>query len=220
MEGVLESTKVRTVMLNLEDKALQWHHFVVRSHGGIDNLNWENYIKLRKDRFAPNRLEDLMGELVTLKQTAYVDQYYAKFVSLLNQIQLFDDYALSIFIKNLKWEVGQYIRVFQPKDLLDAFKLVIHFQQIIFLNPKKSFVPLVRSQSTSLPFTPPTYSRSGSSTNFKSSSGTIISPVYARNSIQVSISIKVRIVTGEVSRIVDGSTGVGGAGGRVEQGCR
>ncbi|KAL4347798.1 hypothetical protein GQ457_17G006860 [Hibiscus cannabinus] len=190
-ENVLENAKVKVVMLNLEDKALQWHHFVVRNHGGIDNLTWQFYLKLMKDKFSPGCFEDPMGELVTFKQTSYVDQYYDDFVSLLNQMQLSPDYALSIFIKNLKWEIGQYIKLFEPKDLMDAFRLALQFEQIVFPDPRKNFVSPSRTQMPFSPASPSTYSRAGSATTFKSSSGLNTPTLPPRSSIPNSTMVSV-----------------------------
>ncbi|KAL4296177.1 hypothetical protein GQ457_12G019000 [Hibiscus cannabinus] len=192
-EEVSEDDKVKVVMLQLEGKALQWHHFVVRNIGGMEKLNWDTYLKLMKDRFAPDGIEDPMGELVTLQQTSSVDQYYADFVSILNQLHLPDDYALSIFIKNLRWEIGQYIRVFQPKDLIDAFRLASHFEQIIFSDPKKGYSSMVKPQSINLPFTPTwpsNFSKLGSSsTAVKSNSGARTFSPSGRNSFPSSSTI-------------------------------
>ncbi|KAL4335086.1 hypothetical protein GQ457_07G026120 [Hibiscus cannabinus] len=192
-EEVSEDDMVKVVMLQLEGKALQWHHFVVRNIGGMEKLNWDTYLKLMKDRFAPDGIEDPMGELVTLQQTSSVDQYYADFVSILNQLHLPDDYALSIFIKNLRWEIGQYIRVFQPKDLIDAFRLASHFEQIIFSDPKKGYSSMVKPQSINLPFTPTwpsNFSKLGSSsTAVKSNSGARTFSPSGRNSFPSSSTI-------------------------------
>lgn len=38
-EGIADHTKVRIVMLHLEGKALDWHHFFVRRHGGIHQVS-------------------------------------------------------------------------------------------------------------------------------------------------------------------------------------
>lgn len=37
-EGTGEHAKVKEVMLHLEGKALEWHHFFVRRHGGLHLL--------------------------------------------------------------------------------------------------------------------------------------------------------------------------------------
>ncbi|KAL4368338.1 hypothetical protein GQ457_05G019970 [Hibiscus cannabinus] len=70
------------------------------------------------------------GELVTLKQISSVDQYYADF--------------------NLKCDIGQYIRVFQPRYLMIAFRLAVHFEQIftIFFESASSFSRAVSYAST------------------------------------------------------------------------
>ena len=39
-ENVPEASKVRTVMLHLEGRALQWHHYYAKLQGGTDQLNW------------------------------------------------------------------------------------------------------------------------------------------------------------------------------------
>lgn len=44
---------------------------------------------------------DPISELVSLKQVRSVDQNHNRFVSLLNQIYLLEEHALSIFISNL-----------------------------------------------------------------------------------------------------------------------
>lgn len=38
-EQVLETSKVRTEMSSLDGKALQWHHYFVKSQGGMENLS-------------------------------------------------------------------------------------------------------------------------------------------------------------------------------------
>ncbi|KAL4355348.1 hypothetical protein GQ457_06G015890 [Hibiscus cannabinus] len=108
-EAIPKQSKVKLVMLHLEDDAIQWHHFITRSSGGIDKFVWESYLQSMKDRFAPDGIKDPMGELVALHQTSTVNHYYAEFVSLLNQIQLSDEHAISIFLTNLKEEISQHV---------------------------------------------------------------------------------------------------------------
>lgn len=66
---------------------------------------------------------DPMFELVSLKQIGSVDQYHNFFVSLLNQIYLPEEYALSIFISNLKSDVSQYLRLLKPPTLVAGYLL-------------------------------------------------------------------------------------------------
>ena len=55
-----------------------------------------------------------MLEIVSLKQSNTVDEYYEEFESLLNLLQLLDEYAFSIFLSNLKPELSKPIRFFYP----------------------------------------------------------------------------------------------------------
>ena len=65
--------------------------------------------------FSENEFIDPMLEIVSLRQTLTVEDYYKKFESLLNLLQLLDDYALSIFISNLKLDISKHVRLFYPK---------------------------------------------------------------------------------------------------------
>lgn len=94
------------MMLHLEGKALDWHHFFARRHGGLHQLSWDIYARGLRERFRSDSFLDPMAELVTLKQSASVDQYHDGFLSLLNQLNLPEMYALSIFLSNLKPEIG------------------------------------------------------------------------------------------------------------------
>lgn len=101
-------------MLHLEGKALDWHHFFVRRHGGVHQISWEVYSRGLRERFGSDSFLDPMAELVSLKQLGSVDHFYDVFLSLFNQLNLLETYALSIFLNNLKPEIGQYLRLFKP----------------------------------------------------------------------------------------------------------
>ncbi|KAL4387688.1 hypothetical protein GQ457_09G030390 [Hibiscus cannabinus] len=131
-EMVPDSAKVRVVMLHLEGKALQWHQFVVKSHGGLQHIGWSDYLQLIKERFAPEGFEDPFAELVALRQMeTTVDQFYEDFIQLLNQVQLPDEYVLSIFKNHLRIEISQFVKLLQPKSLLDAFHLAKHVEAML-----------------------------------------------------------------------------------------
>ncbi|KAL4361994.1 hypothetical protein GQ457_04G015870 [Hibiscus cannabinus] len=81
---VPNSTKVRVVMLHLEGKALQWHQFVAKSHGGMQH-----------DPFA---------ELVALRQMeTIVDQFYKEFIQLLKQEKLKREEKWFVFLVFAKY---------------------------------------------------------------------------------------------------------------------
>ncbi|KAK5785257.1 hypothetical protein PVK06_039824 [Gossypium arboreum] len=67
-EETPDSSKIRVVMLNLEGRALEWHHFYSQRHGGLQMLTWPAYVKSLQDRFGFGQFGNLMRELVNLKQ--------------------------------------------------------------------------------------------------------------------------------------------------------
>lgn len=95
-----------------------------------------------------------MTELVTLKQQGSVDHFHDQFVSILNQLHLPEPYALSIFISNLKMEVGQYLRLFKPQTLLEAFMLARQVEGIVSVNMVKRPPPMGGNAGYSKPLFP------------------------------------------------------------------
>ena len=102
------------------------------------------------NRFSDNEFTDPMLEIVSLKQTASVEEFYEEFESLLNLLNLPDDYALSIFIGNLKPDLSRPVRLFYPKTLTHAFNLAKQLETMIFNTPRKPFVPY-RNPSSQTP---------------------------------------------------------------------
>ncbi|KAL4376913.1 hypothetical protein GQ457_02G033300 [Hibiscus cannabinus] len=149
-ESVPEDAKIRVVMLHLEGKALQWHQLVAKNHGDLGQLTWGQYLKLLRDRFAPEGFDDPFADLVALRQLDSVEQYYEEFVVLLNQVNLPDDYVLSIFKNHLRLEISQFLKLLQPKTLTEAYNMAKHLENIFFPAQKRSFAP---SSKFSLPST-------------------------------------------------------------------
>ncbi|KAL4319444.1 hypothetical protein GQ457_18G018050 [Hibiscus cannabinus] len=137
-ENVPEAAKIRVVMLHLEGKALQWHQFLSRTQRDFHQLNWDQYANLLRERFCPGGLEDPFSELLALKQNESVEQFYEEFIHLLNQVQLPDEYVLSMFKNHLRLEISQYLQLLQPKTLMDAFHLAKHLEKAFFPVLKKT----------------------------------------------------------------------------------
>ena len=93
------------VMMKLEDRALQWHQHYSKLNGGLSTLRWLKYVAEMRKRFNGTEFSDLMSDLVSLKQTTIVETYYEDFLVILNSLQLPKDYALSVFISNLKSDI-------------------------------------------------------------------------------------------------------------------
>ena len=128
-------------MIHLDGKALQWHQRYVKSQGALKDLDWQTYAKAMRARFFDNEYSDPMSELVTLRQSASVEEYYEEFESLLNLLQLSDEYALSIFISNLKADISKSVRLFHPKDLTHALNLARQMEGMNYNVPRRSFPP-------------------------------------------------------------------------------
>lgn len=77
-----------------------------------------------------------MTELVTHKPQSTVEHYHDTFVSLLNQLCLPESYVLSIFISNIKGDISQYLRLFKPQTLVEAYQIAIQVEEII-ANPQR-----------------------------------------------------------------------------------
>lgn len=108
-------------------------------HGGIRQLSWNIYMRALQERFGSTWHLDPMIELVALKQTGTVEQYYDNFVSLLNQLHLTEIYALRIFVYNLKLDIKQYLRLLKPMSLVEAFNSAIEIEDIIGPVLRKNF---------------------------------------------------------------------------------
>ncbi|XP_012462801.2 uncharacterized protein LOC105782546 [Gossypium raimondii] len=160
-EGIGDHAKVRLVMLHLEGKALDWHHFFSRRHGDYINCFGKIYARGLKERFGSDSFLDPMVELVILKQIGSVDQYHDGFLSLLNQLNLSESYALSIFLSNLKAEIGQYLRLFKPQTLVEGYNLARQVENIVH-GPIKKENLLTSGSSVGRPLLPVTRSFRGS----------------------------------------------------------
>ncbi|KAK5811905.1 hypothetical protein PVK06_027290 [Gossypium arboreum] len=117
---------------------LEWHHFYSQRNGDLQMLSWPAYMKSLQDHFGFGQFRNLMKKLVNLKQQGIVEQYQDMFVGLLNQLHLFEPYALSIFLSNLKTEIGHYLNLFEPSTLMEAFQLARKIEMLLSCSEKKS----------------------------------------------------------------------------------
>ena len=76
-----------------------------------------------RKRFGDTELLDPMVDLVALKQVGTMEEYCEDFLSLPNSLQLSANYALSIFISNLRLEISKMVKLFCPKIISHAFNL-------------------------------------------------------------------------------------------------
>ena len=62
----------------------------------LSEINWNNYVYEMHIRFNESEYSDPMLEIMSLKHTTFVDEFYEEFESLLNLLQLPNEYALGI----------------------------------------------------------------------------------------------------------------------------
>lgn len=74
-------------------------------------------------RFSDALLEDAMEDLTSLMQTGSLRDYCRQFDALLNKVTIYEEYAVSIFLKGLKTELRCPVNMFRPKTLHDAYSL-------------------------------------------------------------------------------------------------
>ena len=74
------------VMIYMEGRALHWHQYYAKANGGLSNLKWPRYLEDLRRRFGKSEFVDPMAELVSLKQTGTMEEYYEQFLLLLNTL--------------------------------------------------------------------------------------------------------------------------------------
>ena len=82
-----------------------------------------------------------MSELVSLKQSSSIEEYY-EFEALLNLLNLNDEYSLSIIVSNLKPEIAKLVRLFYPKTLTNAVNLAKQVESMLYNIPKNPLYPI------------------------------------------------------------------------------
>ena len=137
--GTQEIDEVQIVMIHLDGKMLQWHQRYMKMKGLLKDVKWIEYMADMRARFHDTEFQDPMSEIVSLKQSQTVEEYYDEFEGLLNLIQLPDDYALSIFVSNLKPELSKAVRLFHPKSLSHALNLAKQMEFSMYNFPRRPY---------------------------------------------------------------------------------
>ena len=74
----------------------------MRTKGTVKEMKREIYVVDMRAKFHDNEFANHMSILVSLKKTTTMDEFYEEFEALLNIFHLLEEYALSIFVSNLK----------------------------------------------------------------------------------------------------------------------
>ncbi|OMO94833.1 Retrotransposon gag protein [Corchorus olitorius] len=131
-----ELDKIQLVMMHLEGRALQWHLHYLHNLGNPESVPWTQYVAAMRSRFSSTKYFDALAELVMLRQTGTVDEYYDDFEKLLNLIDLKDHQDLSIFVTNIKPELSREVRKDRPVDLDSAVNLAREIKSL-YLSPSQ-----------------------------------------------------------------------------------
>ena len=176
-----DAAKIRTVLMTLESRALQWHQHYAKINGGLASLKWPVYLADMRRRFADIEYHDPMSELVSLKHTTTIKDFYEDFLYILNSLQLSEDYAMSVFISNLKPEIAKTVHIFSPKTMTYALHLAKQMEFFADSSIRRLLVPYSTLPSAlPNPYVPVTSSKSdfaSTSTHSKHTSVTFTCPL-------------------------------------------
>lgn len=104
-------------------------------------LDWPSYAINLRECFGSRKYRNTVFELVSLKQQDSVEDYHDIFVSIMNQISdLPEPHVLAIFLSNLKLEERNYLQLFKPQTLVEAFNLACEVEDILDLPLRKGFL--------------------------------------------------------------------------------
>ncbi|OMO84036.1 Retrotransposon gag protein [Corchorus olitorius] len=158
-DATAEKDKIPTVMMHLEGQALQWHLRYMRTMEHTGELAWFTYLFAMRERFGCNDYMKPFAQLVALKQTGYVDEFFNASETLLNLCNCSEEQALSIFLTILKPEISRQVQVNHPHTLSQAVNYARHIEFLLNTAnnqyPSTTFLPISTTPVTHVPYKPP-----------------------------------------------------------------
>ena len=109
-------------------------------------------------QFLDTEFPDPMLDLVTLKHTITVEDYYEYFLQILNSLQLLVEYSMSVFISNLKLDISKIVRLFSPQSFTQTLNLAKQLEAIAQNPVRKPFIPYRNAPSAPPNVSPPSSS--------------------------------------------------------------
>ncbi|XP_021974504.1 uncharacterized protein LOC110869570 [Helianthus annuus] len=117
-----EDYKVRYAVINLEGRAMKWHNNFAKTRA-IAGVTWAEYARTITDRFSTQMFKDAMRILSSTVQSGELEDYCDEFDENLLRVTIAEEYAISLFIKGLKPELGGPVSMFDPKTMKEAYML-------------------------------------------------------------------------------------------------
>ncbi|GKD59969.1 gypsy/ty3 retroelement polyprotein [Tanacetum coccineum] len=120
VDAIGDVDKIKLVSIHLYDRALTWHLQFVKTHGKA--VTWAEYEEAVLKRFGDAN-EDPMTELKNLRYKTTMKQYQSNFEALLNQVNITETQAISMYIARLHATIEMNGRMFRLRSFEDAFSL-------------------------------------------------------------------------------------------------
>nr|GEV02422.1 gypsy/Ty3 retroelement polyprotein [Tanacetum cinerariifolium] len=124
--------------------ALTWHLQFVKTYG--DAVTWAEYQEAVFKRFGDAN-EDPMAELKNLRYKTTMKQYQSDFKALLNQLNITEAQAISMYIVGLPATIEINVRMFKPRSLEDDFSLS-SLQETTLALVKQRYNPILSTPRT------------------------------------------------------------------------
>ncbi|XP_022032945.1 uncharacterized protein LOC110934059 [Helianthus annuus] len=145
-----ENYKVRYAVIHLEGRTIKWHNNFAKTRP-IASVSWAEYARTITDRFSKQLFRDAMGILSSTVQDGELETYCDEFDENLLRVTIAEEYAISLFIKGLKPELGGPVSMFDPKTMKEAYMLAKK-QKLANDKMKSQFKPSFNSKPTSSTF--------------------------------------------------------------------
>nr|GEX49252.1 EamA domain, WAT1-related protein [Tanacetum cinerariifolium] len=109
-------------------------------------VTWAEYEEAMLKRFGDAN-EDPMTELKNLRYKTTIKQYQSDFKALLNQVNITEAQAISMYIAGLPTTIEMNVRMFKPRSLEDAFSLS-SLQETTLALVKQMYNPIISTPRT------------------------------------------------------------------------
>ena len=121
-QRTLESQKVSLASYHLEGEANHWWHWLCRAYQEEGKeVSWGMFMEEIWSNFGPTNCEDFDESLSKIQQMVSLRDYQKEFERLGNKAHGWTPKALvSTFMRGLKPEIADEIRMFKPKTLKEA----------------------------------------------------------------------------------------------------
>ncbi|KAF5480102.1 hypothetical protein F2P56_000872 [Juglans regia] len=137
--NTLPEHRLRLVSFHMVGKALIWFQ-------GLDESGllgeWEEFVNALLIRFGPCSLEDPLEQLIRLRQEGTVEEYKSEFELIANRLRRLSKMdKLSCFVSGLKDDIRLTVKMFNPTNLLTAYRLARIQEERVSLHKKPNTRP-------------------------------------------------------------------------------